>query len=97
MRADDVINRIGQQCDTIAEAEALGWRDRFGLECSGRWYDIADRNDGIPEHLIGSYLIALSSACTFLAEHEPEPDEDPYIQRYLDRDARELARWENGR
>ena len=45
---NDTVNRIGLICDAIADAEALGWRNRNGVCVSLFWYELADDNDGIP-------------------------------------------------
>lgn len=71
------INRIGEQCDSMQDAENLGWRGSAGVEVSGYYYDIADTNGGMPENLIGAFMRDLSSALRFLADNAEPEEYDP--------------------
>ncbi len=73
----DRINRIGEICDTICDAEALGWRNVHGACVGAYYYEVADDNDGIPEHLIAAFTRDANSAATFLADNAPADEYDP--------------------
>lgn len=70
-------DRVAQACDTMADAEARGWRGSFGVEIAAYWYNLADDNDGIPEANLATFLRDANSAAAYLADNAEGEEYDP--------------------